>query len=162
MNDYERVAGVMRILEAEYTKQPSLKELASRVNLSESHFHRLFSRWAGVTPKAFVGCVTMKHAKAMLSRGCRVLETSIDVGLSGPGRLHDLSVHLEGASPGELKAGGAGWTLRHGVADSPFGPVSIADGPRGVCHLVFVDGVDACRATKLVRDEWPRGAAGSR
>src|ERR1700752_2708840 len=103
MNDYERVASVIRFLDRHHTEQPDLAELASGVGLSPFHFHRLFSKWAGVTPKDFLQCLTMAHAKKLLRDGETALAAALNSGLSGPGRLHDLCVHLEAASPGELK-----------------------------------------------------------
>src|SRR5262245_30546501 len=105
MNDYERIARVIRLLDEKHAEQPSLEALAKQAGLSPSYFHRLFSSWAGVTPKDFLQCLTLEHARELLRRGESVLDASIDSGLSGPGRLHDLCVNLEAASPGELKSG---------------------------------------------------------
>lgn len=139
MNDYERIATVIRYIDREYRNTPDYKELASHLGISEYHFHRLFSRFASVTPKTFLRCLTVEHAREILRSGADVMETTLDLGLSSPGRLHDLCVHLEAASPGEIQSGGKGWTIRYGIADSPFGQVLIADSPRGICHLSFID-----------------------
>src|SRR2546426_9956983 len=114
MNDYERIARVIRHLDEHHANQPSLHQLAAVVGLSESHFHRLFHRWAGVTPKDFLQCLTVEHAKRRLRESASVLEAALDVGLSGPGRLHDLLVTLEAASPGEFKSGGHGLSIEWG------------------------------------------------
>ncbi|QKT03469.1 methylated-DNA--[protein]-cysteine S-methyltransferase [Ectothiorhodospiraceae bacterium 2226] len=139
MSDYDRIACAIRYLEAQRRAQPDLAALAAHVGLSPYHLHRLFRAWAGITPKDFLQCLTLEHAKGLLHAGASVLDAALDAGLSGPGRLHDACVALEAASPGEVKSGGAGWTLHAGVADTPFGPCLIAEGPRGVCHLGFLD-----------------------
>ena len=166
MNDYERIAGILRHLDQSAASQPDLASLANRAGLSPFHFHRLFSSWAGVTPKDFLQCLTLAHAKKQLREGKSVLDTALDSGLSGPGRLHDLCVQLEAASPGELKSGGEGWRIRAGFADSPFGTCLIGESPRGICHLSFMDsgkksakggsasvGKDAWAA---IQRDWPR------
>src|SRR5664280_26554 len=139
MNDYERIAQVIRFLDARHVEQPDLTTLAGRAGLSQFHFHRLFATWAGVTPKDFLQCLTLSHAKELLRDGESILEVALESGLSGLGRLHDLCVNLEAASPGELKSGGAGWTISSGFADSPFGKYLIAESPRGICHLSFAE-----------------------
>jgi len=98
MNDYERVARIIRHLDAHHLEQPGLAVLAVEAGLSAAHFHRLFSRWAGVTPKDFLQCLTLEHARERLRRGQSVFDAALDVGLSSPGRLHDLCVTLEAAT----------------------------------------------------------------
>ena len=140
MNEYERIARVIRHLEAHHAEQPDLATLAKVAGMSPYHFHRLFGAWAGITPKDFLQCLTLAHAKMLLQQGASVLDAALAVGLSGPGRLHDLCVTLEAATPGEVKAGGAGWTLSAGFAASPFGRCLIGESRRGLCHLAFPDG----------------------
>lgn len=152
MNDYERVAEVIRYLDAHHLEQPGLDELARVAGLSAAHFHRLFARWAGVTPKDFLQCLTAEHARERLRKGESVLDASLSAGLSSPGRLHDLCVTLEAASPGEIKAGGDGWTIEAGFADTPFGLCCIGRGPRGICHLAFVENEDLGE----IRCAWPK------
>ena len=152
MNDYERVARIIRFLGAHRLEQPSLADLAAEAGLSESHFHRLFTRWAGVTPKDFLQCLTAEFARQRLQMGESVLNAALDAGLSSPSRLHDLCVTLDAATPGEIKAGGAGWTLDAGFAETPFGLCAIATGPRGVCHLAFVEN----EARQDIAAAWPR------
>lgn len=155
MNDYDRVARVIRFLDEHHTEQPDLAELARCVRLNPFHFHRLFSRWAGVTPKDFLQCLTLAHAKQLLHEGNSVLDTALEAGLSGPGRLHDLCVSLESASPGEVKSGGTDWTITAGFAESPFGNCLVAEGPRGICHLSFVETGREDAAWSDLRKNWP-------
>ena len=156
MTEFERIAKVILFLDQHHTEQPSLETLAAQAGLSPFHFHRLFSRWAGITPKDFLQCLTLSHARQLLEAGESVLKASLEIGLSGPGRLHDLCVSLEAASPGEIKAAGADWTIDAGFADSPFGPCLVAQSPRGICHLSFVDGTDRPQAETAIRRDWPR------
>jgi AraC family transcriptional regulator of adaptative response/methylated-DNA-[protein]-cysteine methyltransferase len=137
MNDYARIAAVIRYLEQHRTRQPARAEIAQSIGLSESHFHRLFLRWAGVTPKDFLQCLTAEDAKQRLRQSASVLETALDAGLSGPGRLHDLLITIEAASPGEIKSGGEGMVVEWGFGESPFGTCTIAWTARGICHLSF-------------------------
>lgn len=155
MHDYERIARIIRYLDTHQAEQPDLAALAGRAGLSPFHFHRLFTRWAAVTPKDFLQCLTLEHARAALRAGEGVLETAIAAGLSGPGRLHDLCVSLEAASPGEIKSGGAGWTLTGGFAETPFGRALIGESPRGLCHLSFIGTGEAGPAWEGLRADWP-------
>jgi AraC family transcriptional regulator of adaptative response/methylated-DNA-[protein]-cysteine methyltransferase len=123
--------------------------------LSEFHFHRLFHRWAGITPKDFLQCLTLEHARQQLRDSASVLATALNSGLSGPGRLHDLLVTLEAATPGECKSGGLNMDIEWGEAESPFGICSIAWNARGICHLAFHDQpLKGRKPTELLTD-WP-------
>ena len=155
MNDYERIANVIRFLDRHYTEQPDLNQLATAAGLSPFHFHRLFSTWVGVTPKDFLQCLTLEHVKQLLLEGNNVLDAALDAGLSGPGRLHDLCVTLEAASPGEMKNGGAGMRIDYGFTETPFGEALIAETKRGICHLSFVDRNGRNGARDLLTSEWP-------
>jgi AraC family transcriptional regulator of adaptative response/methylated-DNA-[protein]-cysteine methyltransferase len=155
MNDYERIAAVIRYLDRHHANQPDLNALAQSVGLSVFHFHRLFSTWAGVTPKDFLQCLTLEHVKTLLREGDTVLDAAVNAGLSGPGRLHDLCVTLEAASPGEMKTGGAGLQIEYGFAETPFGEALIAETVRGVCHLSFANGSACSDARALLAAEWP-------
>lgn len=139
MTDYERIEKVIRYLSAHYREQPDLRTLAGVVGLSEFHFHRLFTRWAGVTPKAFVKFLTARHAKALLQKSRSVLDASLESGLSGPGRLHDLFVTVEGVTPGEFKTQGRHIVIHYGFHPSPFGTCLIGATDRGICHMSFLD-----------------------
>jgi AraC family transcriptional regulator of adaptative response/methylated-DNA-[protein]-cysteine methyltransferase len=151
--DYERIARAISYLRRHATEQPDLAAAAQHVNLSEHHFQRLFTRWAGVSPKRFVQYLTVEHAKSRLAGSGSVLDLAGAVGLSGPGRLHDLFVTLEGMSPGEYRAGGAGLAIRYGVHESPFGPALVAVTARGICGLHFVD--DNGDGSGKLRRVWP-------
>ncbi len=155
MSDYDRIAAAIRHLDEHRHEQPALDDLAAAAGLSASRFHRLFSTWAGATPKDFLQCLTLSDAKDALLRGSSVLDAALDVGLSGPGRLHDLCVTLEAATPGEIKARGRGMEIRAGVADSPFGPCLIAGTTRGICHLSFFDDGGGHDAFGELDAEWP-------
>jgi AraC family transcriptional regulator of adaptative response/methylated-DNA-[protein]-cysteine methyltransferase len=154
MNDYERIARVIEYLDKHYPEQPDLAFLAGKVGLSPFHFHRLFSEWAGVTPKDFIQCLTLNHARELLQRGESVLDAALEVGLSGAGRLHDLCVSLEAASPGELKSGGAGCDIVFGFAETPFGEWLAAENSRGICHVAFAE--DSRAAQAGLQEAWPQ------
>ena len=155
MNDYERIAKVIRHLDAHYVAQPDLASLAAQVGLSPFHFHRLFTNWAGITPKDFLQSLTLTHARELLRKGESVLKTTYATGLSGPGRLHDLCVSLEAASPREIKAGGQGWEIIFGFANTPFGQCIIGEGPRGICFLAFVEPGKQPDAQATLQNAWP-------
>ncbi len=146
---------MIRFLDRHHTEQPDLHQLASAAGLSPFHFHRLFSAWAGVTPKDFLQCLTLEHVKHLLRNGDNVFDAALNAGLSGPGRLHDLCVTLEAASPGEMKNGGAGMQIEYGFAETPFGQALIAETKRGICHLSFVDGPGRNSARNLLTSQWP-------
>lgn len=151
--DYERVARAIDYLRRNAASQPDLAAAARHLHLSEHHFQRLFTRWAGVSPKRFVQYLTLEHAKTRLASTRGVLDLAGAVGLSGPGRLHELFVTLEAVSPGEYKASGAGLALRYGVHESPFGAALVAITARGICGLHFVDG--AREGIERLRRDWP-------
>jgi AraC family transcriptional regulator of adaptative response/methylated-DNA-[protein]-cysteine methyltransferase len=146
---YHRIAAAIGFLRAQRGQQPRLAELAAHLGLSESHTQRLFTRWAGVSPKRFMQFLTVEHIKRQMAQTGGVLETSLAAGLSGPGRLHDLFVNMEAMSPGEYRRAAAGIEIRHGFGDTPFGPGLIAFTARGICHLSFVEpgGGEAALAT---------------
>lgn len=137
--DFGRIARAIRFIEANFRSQPRLAACAAAARLSEFHFNRLFRRWAGVTPRQYLAFVTGCAAQRALTQDSSVLEAAYSVGLSGPGRLHDLMVTLEALTPGELKARGRGTRISYGLTDTPFGRALIASTQRGVCHLGFVE-----------------------
>jgi len=154
MSDYQRIADIIRYLDGHFADQPDLAALALQAGLSESHFHHVFTDWVGATPKEFLQCLTVNHARRLLLGGESVLSAAYESGLSGPGRLHDLCVSLEAASPGEIKSGGLGWKISAGYASTPFGAALIAQSPRGVCWLSFPD--DADGAWEEMEAQWPK------
>jgi len=138
-SDYDRVRRALEYMTARWRRQPNLEDIAAHVGLSESHFHHLFRRFAGITPKAFLQAITIDHAKALLKDSASLLDATYEVGLSGPSRLHDLFVTHEAMSPGEWKAGGEGLTLRYGFHASPFGEALAVMTDRGLAGLGWVD-----------------------
>lgn len=151
---YQRVAHAIRYLRAQAQRQPSLGEVAAEVGLSEYHFQRLFSRWAGVSPKRFLQYLTKERARQALRDSRSLLDASYEAGLSGPGRLHDLMVSCEAMTPGQIKTLGAGLEIGYGWSQSPFGVVLIGWTPHGVCHLAFHDRLDS-RFEAVLATAWP-------
>ncbi len=137
-DDYLRIEQAILYLENHYKDQPGLEEVASNIGLSEYHFQRLFTRWAGVSPKRFLQFLTKEGAKELLDKSENLLDTTHQVGLSSLGRLHDLFVTTEAVSPGEYKSRGEGVTIRYGLHASPFGKCLVAVTERGICHFGFV------------------------
>ncbi len=135
--DYERIAAAIQFIERNVPNQPTLAETASELGMSPFHFQRLFQRWAGVSPKRFLQFLTVEYAKQLLRQSKSVLDTTYELGLSGPARLHDHFVSLEAVTPGEYKTLGAGLQIRYGVHPSPFGSMFLAITERGVCWLSF-------------------------
>ena len=150
--DYLRIEQAILYLENHYKDQPALDEVAASIGLSEYHFQRLFTRWAGVSPKRFLQFLTKEGAKELLSRSENLLETTHQVGLSSLGRLHDLFVTAEAVTPGEYKSRGAGVTIRYGIHPTPFGKCLIATTERGICHLSFVQNSEGNAIDQLVSD----------
>jgi AraC family transcriptional regulator, regulatory protein of adaptative response / methylated-DNA-[protein]-cysteine methyltransferase len=142
VSDYDRVRRALEFMTRRWKRQPSLDDVADQVGLSPSHFHHLFKRFAGITPKAFLQAITLDHAKALLKDSASLLDATYEVGLSGPGRLHDLFVTHEAMSPGEWKAGGEGLLLRYGFHASPFGEALAVMTERGLAGLGWVDDKD--------------------
>ena len=136
--DYLRIEQAITYLENHYKDQPGLEDVAASIGLSEYHFQRLFTRWAGVSPKRFLQFLTKESAKELLNRSENLLDTTHQVGLSSLGRLHDLFVTTEAVTPGEYKSRGEGVTIRYGIHLTPFGKCLIGLTERGICHLGFV------------------------
>jgi AraC family transcriptional regulator of adaptative response/methylated-DNA-[protein]-cysteine methyltransferase len=150
--DYLRIEQAILFLENHYEEQPALEEVAANIGLSEYHFQRLFTRWAGVSPKRFLQFLTKEGAKELLDRSENLLDTTHRVGLSSLGRLHDLFVTAEAVTPGEYKSRGAGLTIRYGIHPTPFGKALIATTERGICHLSFVRTSEGDAIDQLVSD----------
>lgn len=149
--DYQRIEQAIQYLEAHYQRQPDLNEIAAHIGLSEYHFQRLFTRWVGISPKRFLQFLTKEGAKDLLERA-NVLDSAHGVGLSGPGRLHDLLVQTEAVSPGEYKARGAGLTIRYGFHATPFGECLLGLTERGICHLGFTQTGRGAALANLLSD----------
>jgi len=152
--DYARVEKAILYLEENFRRQPGLKEVARKAGLSEYHFHRLFTRWAGISPKRFLQFLTAEYARGLLRESPNVLEAAYEAGLSGPGRLHDLIVNVYAATPGELKGRGAGITIRYGLHPSPFGDCLLAVTDKGICALSFLAGRRPAEAVEELRKGW--------
>ena len=155
--DYSRIAQAIRYIEANVNRQPDLKEVAAQVGLSEYHFQRLFTRWAGISPKRFLQFLTRENAKAWLSRSGNLLDATYAAGLSSPGRLYDLFVETEAVTPGEYKTRGAGVEIIFGFHPSPFGECLLALTGRGICFLAFVD-KDGSSALEQLQRLWPKAS----
>jgi len=150
--DYLRIEQAITYLEDHYKDQPSLEDVAANIGLSEFHFQRLFTRWAGVSPKRFLQFLTKEGAKDLLNKSENLLDTTHQVGLSSLGRLHDLFVTTEAVSPGEYKSRGEGVTIRYGLHASPFGKCLVAVTDRGICHLGFTQTSEGDAIDNLVAD----------
>ncbi len=153
--DYHRVARAIEFLERNSARQPSLKEVARLVHLSEFHFQRLFKRWAGITPKRFRQFLTIEHAKKMLEESRSLLDVSYEAGLSSTSRLHDLFVSIEAITPGEFKEKGRGVTISYGIHPTPFGDCLLGVTDRGVCRLKFLNGGGEHKEIRQLKKEWP-------
>ena len=152
--DYVRIERAIRYLEAHARRQPALAEVARHVGLSEFHFQRVFSRWAGVSPKRFLQFLTVDYARGLLRDAHSTIDVAYETGLSGPGRLHDLVVNVDAVTPGDLQRAGAGLTIRYGEHDSPFGPCLIGTTDRGLCWLSFIPRGESSRALAALKDHW--------
>lgn len=156
--DYETVRRVIEKISLDYRDQPSLEDLAADVGQTPTALQKLFTRWAGLSPKGFLQAVTLDHARKLLDEGLPLLETSFEVGMSGPGRLHDLFVSHEGMSPGDYKTRGAGLTIRYGYHISPFGVALVMVTDRGLAGLSFNDAGEEKAAFADMSARWPNAA----
>ncbi|MDI6025271.1 bifunctional helix-turn-helix domain-containing protein/methylated-DNA--[protein]-cysteine S-methyltransferase [Corticibacterium sp. UT-5YL-CI-8] len=156
--DYEAVRRVIEKISLDYRDQPSLEELARDVGETPTSLQKLFTRWAGLSPKGFLQAVTLDHARRLLDQGLPLLETAYEVGMSGPGRLHDLFVTHEAMSPGDYKTRGAGLTIRYGFHISPFGVALIMVTDRGLAGLSFNDTGGEREAFEDMAGRWPNAA----
>jgi AraC family transcriptional regulator, regulatory protein of adaptative response / methylated-DNA-[protein]-cysteine methyltransferase len=137
--DYDLVKKAIAFVSEHWREQPDVEEIADAVGLSSAHVTQLFRRWAGLTPKDFCQALTLDHARRLLKDSRNILDASLELGLSGPGRLHDLFVTHEAMSPGEYASGGAGLVLRYGFHASPFGEALVVITERGLAALGWVD-----------------------
>jgi AraC family transcriptional regulator, regulatory protein of adaptative response / methylated-DNA-[protein]-cysteine methyltransferase len=146
-DNYRRIEKAIQFIEKNYKTRPNLDRIAASAHLSRHHFDRVFKRWAGISPIHFMQYLSLDYTKQKLAESRSLLDTSLDAGFSGPGRLHDLFVTLEALSPGEYKKQGAGLDIAYGFSDTPFGECLLAVTGRGICHLGFV--TDEQRSTAL-------------
>ncbi len=155
-DDYTTVRQVIEMITDDYRDQPGLEDIAGKLGQSPTQLQKTFTRWAGLSPKAFLQAVTLDHAKRLLRQEeLPLLETSFEVGLSGPSRLHDLFVTHEAMSPGEWKARGAGLTIRYGFHPSPFGRALVMITDRGLAGLAFADEPGGEDAFEDMSSRWP-------
>ncbi len=154
--DYLRVEQAILFLEKNFRSQPDLKEIAGSVGLSEYHFQRLFTRWAGISPKRFLQFLAVNYAKQLLGEAKSVLDVTYETGLSSPGRLHDLFVTHEAVTPGEFKQNGAGLSIAYGLHPTPFGECLLAVTERGICGLSFVPDQNRDKALVSLKSHWPQ------
>ncbi|MGC4104338.1 bifunctional helix-turn-helix domain-containing protein/methylated-DNA--[protein]-cysteine S-methyltransferase [Ferruginibacter sp.] len=137
MNDYQRIEKAIVYLKENFKDQPNLDDVARQVHLSPFHFQKLFSDWAGVSPKKFLQFISVEYAKGLLKQNHSLSEVSFETGLSGTSRLHDLFMNIEGMTPGEFKNGGEALQINYSFAATPFGDIIIASTAKGICHLSF-------------------------
>jgi AraC family transcriptional regulator, regulatory protein of adaptative response / methylated-DNA-[protein]-cysteine methyltransferase len=155
-DDYAVVRRAVAFISEHWRAQPDVESIAHACGVTPDELHHLFRRWAGLTPKEFVAAITLDHARKLLRDSASVLDAAYEVGLSGPGRLHDLFVTHEAMSPGEWKAGGAGLTLAYGFHPSPFGEALVMATERGLAGLAFADPDEKESALDDMRRRWPR------
>ena len=163
-SDYQRVEEAIHYLERNFRNQPTLDELAEALHLSPFHLQRLFTRWAGISPKRFLQFLTADYAKKLLRTSVNVLDATYESGLSSPSRLHDLMISVQAVTPGEYKSGGAGVTIRYGFHESPFGECLLATTDRGICAFSFLsaelNGSGRDHALSILHADWPAAQMG--
>jgi len=138
--NFQRIAEAIEYINGNFKAQPNLDELAEKVHLSPYHFQRMFTQWAGVSPKKFLQYISIEHAKGILKdKNSTVFDAAFETGLSGTGRLHDLFIKIEGMTPGEFKNGGENLSINYSFAESPFGNLIVASTAKGICYLAFAD-----------------------
>jgi AraC family transcriptional regulator of adaptative response/methylated-DNA-[protein]-cysteine methyltransferase len=157
-SDYELVRAAIEKISLDYREQPSLEDLATELGDTPGGLQKLFTRWAGLTPKAFLQAVTLDHARRLLDDGAPLLDAALEVGMSGPGRLHDLFVTHEAMSPGDYKTRGAGLTMRYGWHVSPFGIALVMVTDRGLAGLAFADAGGERVAFADMAGRWPNAS----
>lgn len=152
--DYARIAAAIAYIKENFKAQPTLEEVARQIHVSPHHFQRMFTEWAGTSPKKFLQYISVEYAKKLLiEKNATLMEAAIESGLSGSSRLHDLFINIEGMTPGEFKNGGENLVINYHFAESPFGKVLIASTTKGICHLAFAD--DGPDAFNSLRSKFP-------
>ncbi|PCJ82513.1 MAG: cysteine methyltransferase [Bacteroidetes bacterium] len=153
--NYNRIAEAIDYIKSNFKAQPSLNEIAETVHLSNFHFQRLFTDWAGVSPKKFMQYISLAYAKQLLKeKQATLFDTALETGLSGTGRLHDLFVNIEGMTPGEFKNGGANLSINYSIAESPFGNLIVASTSIGICHMAFFSNKE--QALSILTSRFPK------
>jgi AraC family transcriptional regulator, regulatory protein of adaptative response / methylated-DNA-[protein]-cysteine methyltransferase len=153
-SDYNRIATAITYIQQNFKEQPSLEIIAEHVHLSPFHFQKMFSDWAGVTPKKFLQYLSVEHAKGMLKhKQATLFDAAYETGLSGTGRLHDLFMKIEGMTPGEYKNGGETLRINYSFSETIFGNVIIASTKKGICYLAFYE--DKNEAFEQLRKVFP-------
>jgi len=141
--NYNRIAEAIGYIKDNFKTQPGLEEVAEKISLSPFHFQKMFTDWAGVSPKKFLQYLTVEYAKKILKNNqASLFETAFETGLSGTGRLHDLFINIEGMTPGEYKNGGENLSINYSFAESPFGNILVASTPKGICYMAFTDNTE--------------------
>jgi AraC family transcriptional regulator of adaptative response/methylated-DNA-[protein]-cysteine methyltransferase len=152
--NYKRIATAIEYIQKNFKDQPNLDEVAEKVHLSSFHFQRLFSDWAGTSPKKFLQYTTVEYAKTLLKeKKATVSEAAYEAGLSGTGRLHDLFISIEGMTPAEYKNGGKELEINYSYSESPFGTILVASTKKGICYMAFAD--DEAPAFKTMQKHFP-------
>ncbi|MEM6713564.1 MAG: methylated-DNA--[protein]-cysteine S-methyltransferase [Cyanobacteria bacterium P01_C01_bin.147] len=154
--DYERVAAAIAFIQSHHEQQPDLATVARHVHLSEHHFQKVFTRWAGVSPKRFVQLLTLESTKRRLATTQSLLTVALDSGLSSPSRLHDLYVRFEAMTPADYRDGGRGLTIAYGLHPTRFGTTLIAQTERGICNLQFCELTDSLAPVDRLQRQWPQ------
>nr|WP_293301390.1 methylated-DNA--[protein]-cysteine S-methyltransferase [Allomuricauda sp.] len=153
--NYKRIAKAIDFIRDNFKEQPTLNQVAETVHLSPYHFQRLFTEWAGVSPKKFMQYISVEYAKQLLKeRQTTLFDTAQETGFSGTSRLHDLFINIEGMTPGEFKNGGENLTINYSFAESPFGPLLVASTPKGICHMSFIN--DEAQAFESLKLRFPK------
>src|SRR5215470_3627834 len=155
-DDYAVVRRAIAYISEHWRAQPEIDEIAAAAGTTTADLHHVFRRWAGLTPKAFLQAITLDNARRLLRSSASVLDAAYEVGLSGPGRLHDLFVTHEAMSPGEWKSGGEGLTIRYGFHPSPFGTALVMASERGLTGLAFADAGEERTALADMSGRWPK------
>ena len=153
-NDFERVKRAILFIQQNFRRQPTLREIAGSIGLSEYHFQRLFKTWAGISPKRFLQFVTAVYAKELLRGSQGLIDVAYASGLSSMSRLHDLFVNLEAVTPGEFRTRGVSITIRYGIHPSPFGQCFIGVTNKGICSLEFIGSSDSEAAVADLKKQW--------
>ncbi|PBJ13308.1 methylated-DNA--[protein]-cysteine S-methyltransferase [Flavobacterium sp. ACN6] len=155
--NYNRIADAIDYIKANFKDQPNLDEVAEKVHLSPFHFQRLFSDWAGTSPKKFLQYTSLEHAKKLLKENqATISETAYETGLSGTSRLHDLFINIEGMTPAEYKNGGKNLAINYSFAESPFGNIIVASTQKGVCFMAFAE--DETIGFQDLKNKFPNAA----